>query len=561
MEPDARVHHDLLHLAFRIAESNSLVRWADRLNDLRDAVGEYFGCTHVDFYAFHLASGTFHLEGTDGPPTRTRRRARYFLRSRLFVQAVTERVPVSSSRGEVVCIPVCRNEMCLFIWVLWKPKFAPDWRAVQSLFSFLIGIHLERRFERVLNGTRATYDYRQPRKEFMTSLGRRVLSASGMQYAILRTLQGDRLECNGAWGFPVEPNLPKLSWPADKYAVFERALEGETVATEDLRASELQELAQLPELRKVRGFVALPVRIEDHPYGVLTLSTSVPYKFVEPELEAFQILADTIALVIANYETKRAGEVTLPKLAEFSSKTTITTIASSARHEGLGHIDNAISNIALALQEKNDGRRKSYLASLEGSLHDVKVVLDKMRMAVKPPTYEWRHESLRRLWDQAVQQFAAKLTIEKIAIRSPQSDVVVGMYPDWVRAALTQLILNSIDAFGKKGYGLGKPAERGRFIQLHISTSGNIVRMRYTDNAGGINPSRLLSRSMDEELPLEERIFRPEATTKGDEGTGWGLPLARASMAENGGNLVLVDNAQHGVTFDIELPLHLEGNE
>jgi signal transduction histidine kinase/ActR/RegA family two-component response regulator len=102
-----------------------------------------------------------------------------------------------------------------------------------------------------------------------------------------------------------------------------------------------------------------------------------------------------------------------------------------------------------------------------------------------------------------------------------------------LRELFINLILNSVDALGKRG---GHISIRGEI------ESGNIILVEVADNGIGIPPH------------LKNRIFDPFFTTKGQAGTGLGLAIVHNIVDRLGGTVSLDSLPEHGTTFFIRLP-------
>ena len=70
----------------------------------------------------------------------------------------------------------------------------------------------------------------------------------------------------------------------------------------------------------------------------------------------------------------------------------------------------------------------------------------------------------------------------------------------------------------------------------------NYVRIRVRDNGVGMSDEML------------RRIFQPFYTTKGEQGTGLGLPQVRTFMRSVGGHVCVVSQLGEGTTFDLFFP-------
>ena len=98
--------------------------------------------------------------------------------------------------------------------------------------------------------------------------------------------------------------------------------------------------------------------------------------------------------------------------------------------------------------------------------------------------------------------------------------------------ALLNLMLNAVEAVESKS---------GR-VELRARSDRDGIRIEVTDNGPGIDPGR------------REEVFRPFASTKGQRGTGLGLPVTRRIIEDHGGEILLLDVQGGGCRFRIILP-------
>jgi C4-dicarboxylate-specific signal transduction histidine kinase len=120
----------------------------------------------------------------------------------------------------------------------------------------------------------------------------------------------------------------------------------------------------------------------------------------------------------------------------------------------------------------------------------------------------------------------------------------------WVnisRIALEQVMVNAIqnaaDAILSARAG-GREAGR---LTLSVVRNGERIQCCIVDDGIGVEPS------------VEDMAFEAFFTTKSvDNGTGLGLFISRQIIADAGGTIALVSNADHGATLMVTLPAGLE---
>ena len=103
-----------------------------------------------------------------------------------------------------------------------------------------------------------------------------------------------------------------------------------------------------------------------------------------------------------------------------------------------------------------------------------------------------------------------------------------------LQSVVVNLLTNAAHALAKTRTPSGR-------IAVSVDVDGGQVEITVADNGPGIP---------DE---LQDRIFEPHFTTKGEEGTGLGLAISRRLAEENGGALSLLPSPS-GAAFALRLP-------
>jgi two-component system, NtrC family, nitrogen regulation sensor histidine kinase NtrY len=108
--------------------------------------------------------------------------------------------------------------------------------------------------------------------------------------------------------------------------------------------------------------------------------------------------------------------------------------------------------------------------------------------------------------------------------------------PDLVHRALSNLILNAIDAMPNGGELTVRTAA------VRAGESGDRVAISVSDTGSGLTPEECA------------RLFTPYYTTK-QHGTGLGLAIVQSVVSDHGGKISVESTKEKGTTFRIELPV------
>lgn len=115
--------------------------------------------------------------------------------------------------------------------------------------------------------------------------------------------------------------------------------------------------------------------------------------------------------------------------------------------------------------------------------------------------------------------------------------------PPQFNSAILNLVVNARDAMPGGGViRISTTTIRG----MNLGNPCKYVRMRVSDNGSG--------------MPAEvtKQIFDPYFTTKGDSGTGLGIPQVQALMRQVGGYVTVDSAVGKGTSFDLFFPVHDE---
>jgi signal transduction histidine kinase len=195
-----------------------------------------------------------------------------------------------------------------------------------------------------------------------------------------------------------------------------------------------------------------------------------------------------------------------------------------------GHVDALREGLA----EDAEAREESLAvirAETDRLARLVRDVLDLARMEADQFTLEEEEVELRRLLEQAYQNFAEEARRRGIDYDcSLAASPVISTDGDRVLQVVSNLLDNAF-AWTPDG---------GR-ISLELAAENGTIAVSVSDSGPGIDAVE------------RERIFRPFWSRAGD-GTGLGLPIARELAHALGGELALESEVGHGSRFELRLP-------
>jgi nitrogen fixation/metabolism regulation signal transduction histidine kinase len=119
-------------------------------------------------------------------------------------------------------------------------------------------------------------------------------------------------------------------------------------------------------------------------------------------------------------------------------------------------------------------------------------------------------------------------------IEVPASPLPIDADPELLHRALSNLVLNAMDAM-----------PNGGTLTLSTKANGDKVEIRIADTGEGMKPEEC------------ERLFTPYYTTK-EHGTGLGLAIVQSVVADHAGTIAVESRAGSGATFVITLPKAVE---
>jgi signal transduction histidine kinase/ActR/RegA family two-component response regulator len=341
-----------------------------------------------------------------------------------------------------------------------------------------------------------------------------------------------------------------------------RALEGRLLHEPDAQAV-TSPFAQRLAHCGLRSLVIAPLTVEGRVVGMLVAARRQANGFASADCEFLRQLSEHVALAShqlqLHTELQKAYEELRQSQNAIMQQERLRALGQMA--SGIAHdINNAISPVSLytesLLQHETNlsERARGYLITIQRSIDDVAATVARMREFYRrrEPQLELARIDVNRILDQVVAMTQARwrdLPQQRgvvIALRletAPDSPEVMGAEGEF-RDALTNLIFNAVDAMPEGGTltlrtrRMAGPAATDELPML------SHVCIEVSDTGIG----------MDEET--RRRCLEPFFTTKGERGTGLGLPMVYGMVQRHSAELELESEPGRGTTFRLVFPAY-----
>ncbi len=296
-----------------------------------------------------------------------------------------------------------------------------------------------------------------------------------------------------------------------------------------------------------RHWLGVPMTVDGRILGVFVLRAP-DRAFTERDERLLVSIADLTALALRSArlfeERSRAyGELSAAQdqLVRTEKLRALGEMASGVAHDFNNVLAAIVGRAQLLLREVGDPRFRRWIEVIERSALDgahtvrrlqeftrirrdqpfVAVDLNRVvREALEGTESRWKEEPPRR-----------GIAVDVVTRLAPDLPAVPGD-PAELREALTNLILNALDAMPSGGV-----------LTLESARAGEEVRLAVADTGVGI-PEH-----------LRGRIFDPFFTTKGPQGTGLGLSMTYGILSRHGARVALESEESRGTTFVLHFPV------
>jgi nitrogen fixation/metabolism regulation signal transduction histidine kinase len=174
-------------------------------------------------------------------------------------------------------------------------------------------------------------------------------------------------------------------------------------------------------------------------------------------------------------------------------------------------------------------------STLLAEIANLKTIIGRFSEFSKMPQPQLQQVDINRLLRDVLSTHQAQMEAEGRPSIAAQVELdpklgQVAADPDLLRRALSNLVLNAIDAM-----------PGGGTLALRTRQHGDNVAIEVSDTGGGLSQEEC------------ERLFTPYYTTK-EHGTGLGLAIAQSVISDHHGRIAVRSSPGQGATFIIELP-------
>lgn len=308
---------------------------------------------------------------------------------------------------------------------------------------------------------------------------------------------------------------------------FGQALAGELVRQDDLALSD-RPLARRWAAAGLRSLVLAPLKFDSGVFGMIVVARRRPAGFADAECAFLSQVAAAVAVASQQAELVEALQVAYRDLKEARNHEfqqerlrALGEMASGISHDINNSIAPAAMMTDLLLEQESQLSKegRSRLDIVRRAVRDVAATVSRMQelyrrrpagQALAPidlnPLIEHVLELTRSRWRDIPQEHGAVIQVE--VHLDPQLPRVRGIESE-IRESLTNLVLNAADAMPEGGL----LSLETRCRPDAAAEGGQLVVLEVRDSGVG----------MDEET--RRRCVEPFFTTKGDRGTGLGLPM------------------------------------
>jgi PAS domain S-box-containing protein len=330
-----------------------------------------------------------------------------------------------------------------------------------------------------------------------------------------------------------------------------RCLRGELLYEPDVEAVDIPFPARLAR-GGLRALVAAPLMIESEMFGVMVVAKRRSDSFTSDDCEFLRQLCSHVSL--AAHQARLYGAL---QSAYQDLRQTQQTVMQQERLRALGQIasgiahdiNNALSPAALYTQSmlKHDAglsdQSREQLAVIQRAIDDVSLTVQRMRAFYMPSGHELTLTPVdlnsiltqvidltRARWSNIPQERGVVISVNSEL--TPDLPKILGAENE-MRDALTNLMLNAADSMPEGGVIT---------VRTHLDPRDDEVIVEVQDTGVGMSET------------TRSRCLEPFFTTKGERGTGLGLPMVFGMVQRHSGELEIDSELGRGTTMRLSFP-------
>jgi PAS domain S-box-containing protein len=298
------------------------------------------------------------------------------------------------------------------------------------------------------------------------------------------------------------------------------------------------------ERTQITATLVEPLLYRSQLLGVITVNFEDAGRVATPEdAHLLRLLADQAAIAIANarlftdaqhaYEDLRQAQDEMVRVEKLRA---LGQLAAGVAHDLNNMLTAILGQTQLLRLQVADPRVQGALHILETAATDGAQVVSRLQgFARQQPTGPLAPCDLAALLQEAVELTRPRWKDEPerqgrtVAVRLALEPLpaILGTPPE-IREALTNLILNAVDAM-----------PHGGTLTLAAAPTADSVRLTLTDTGIGMTET------------VRQRVFEPFFSTKGGRGTGLGLALVYGILERHGGSIAVDSAPRQGTTFTL----------
>ena len=366
---------------------------------------------------------------------------------------------------------------------------------------------------------------------------------------VLKGVYGTRIHDRRS--FEMERSDGGLSWHSIVRA--ERCLSG--ARPESCYLGELHEFhedIQLPtagfrhpefaQVNKLNSMISMPLILDGKVLGVINTYARRQCQFYDRSIYLFQNLALSGAMALGNAKlNQRLSQINedILRKAQLANPGTVALSFSHDINLTMNHVNALLSSlveiIPRHLREDNPG--KIVIDSLTESTDYLQDLFRSLVRYAGGRPLRYSSVQLSEIIDFVQYICSVRLQTRRIAVKIELADI-------WIECDRGQLEQVFVNLFNNSIYAISKKRSKGGQIEVSARLLGeSFVEIIFKDNGIGM--------SVEEQRHAFDLFF----TTKGDDGTGFGLPICRKIVEDNHNGKIWIDSkAQDGAVIFIKLP-------